>query len=82
MRALRFERVGDVDALHVAGVPDPEPAGGEVLVRVVAAGLNPSDLKNVLGRFPYTTLPRVQAYQDVDRGRPLKFVLTPGPGAS
>ncbi len=28
------------------------------MVRVEAAGLNPSDFKNVLGKFPYTTVPR------------------------
>jgi NADPH2:quinone reductase len=72
MRALRFDRVGDVDALHVAGVPDPEPASGEVRVRVVAAGLNPSDLKNVLGRFPYTTVPRTP-------GRDFAGVVEQGP---
>lgn len=73
MRALRFDRVGDVDALHLAGVPAPEPASGEVRVRVVAAGLNPSDVKNVLGFFAYTTLPRTPGRDFagvVEEGRP------------
>lgn len=59
MRALTFDRIGSLDTLSFGVVPDPEPATGEVLVRVVAAGVNPSDVKNVLGRFPYTTVPRV-----------------------
>jgi NADPH:quinone reductase-like Zn-dependent oxidoreductase len=35
-------------------VPGPD----EVLVRVLAASINPSDVKNVQGRFEQTTLPR------------------------
>lgn len=72
MRALRFDRVGDIDALHLAEVPAPGPARGEVRVRVVAAGLNPSDAKNILGRFPYTTLPRTP-------GRDFAGVVESGP---
>src|SRR6185437_6475234 len=55
-----------------ADLPVPEPAAGEVLVRVVAAGLNPSDVKNVLGRFPYTVLPRTP-------GRDFAGVVEKGP---
>ena len=59
MKALQFDRTGDLAALIVTEIADPVPAADEVLVEVHAAGLNPSDVKNVLGRFPYTTLPRV-----------------------
>nr|WP_294978666.1 zinc-binding alcohol dehydrogenase family protein [uncultured Pseudomonas sp.] len=59
MKALQFDRTGDLAALSFTELPDPVPAAGEVLVEIHAAGLNPSDVKNVLGRFPYTTLPRV-----------------------
>ncbi len=72
MRALRFDRVGDLDALQLAEVPEPEAASGEVRVRIVAAGLSPSDVKNVLGRFPYTTLPRTP-------GRDFAGVIDQGP---
>lgn len=58
MKALRFDRVGDLAALKLVELPQPVPAAGDALIRVHAAGLNPSDVKNVLGRFPYTTLPR------------------------
>jgi len=50
------------------------PATGEVLVQIKAAGLNPSDVKNVLGRFPYTTLPRIP-------GRDFAGVVVEGPQA-
>lgn len=58
MKALRFGSTGTLAALHLAELEPPKAADGEVLVRVHAAGLNPSDVKNVLGIFPYTTLPR------------------------
>lgn len=43
MRAVRFDRYGDVDVLHVVRVPKPEPREGEISVRVRAAGLNPGE---------------------------------------
>ena len=72
MKALQFSRTGDLAALQVVDLPKPIPAEGEVLVQIKAAGLNPSDVKNVLGRFPYTTLPRVP-------GRDFAGVVVDGP---
>jgi NADPH:quinone reductase-like Zn-dependent oxidoreductase len=72
MKALQFSRTGDLAALEVVDLPKPVPAAGEVLVQIKAAGLNPSDVKNVLGRFPYTTLPRVP-------GRDFAGVVVEGP---
>ena len=59
MNALQFSATGDLAALRLVDIPTPVPAAGDVLVQIKAAGLNPSDVKNVLGRFPYTTLPRI-----------------------
>lgn len=60
MRALRFHRHGSpLESLVVDDVPVPAPGPGEALVQVLAAGLNPSDAKNVEGAFPQTTMPRV-----------------------
>ena len=42
-RAVRFDRYGDRSVLYVADVPMPEPAAGEVLVEVRAAGINPGE---------------------------------------
>lgn len=72
MKALQFSRTGDLAALEVVDLPIPTPMPGEVLVQIKAAGLNPSDVKNVLGRFPYTTLPRVP-------GRDFAGVVVEGP---
>jgi NADPH:quinone reductase-like Zn-dependent oxidoreductase len=59
MKALRFERFGAFqDVLQVREVDRPVPGPGEVLVKVAAAAINPSDTKNVLGRMEGTTLPR------------------------
>ncbi len=58
MKALLFEKTGDLDQLRLAECPTPKPVEGEVLVQVKAAGLNQSDVSNVLGKHPYTTLPR------------------------
>lgn len=58
MKALQFDAIGNLAALKLVDLPLPIAAADEVLIKVQAAGLNPSDVKNVLGRFPYTTLPR------------------------
>lgn len=42
-RAVRFDSYGDRDVLHVTEVPMPQPAAGEVLVEVRAAGINPGE---------------------------------------
>lgn len=72
MKALRFERFGDLDALEVAELPRPVPARGEVLVAVYAASINPSDVKNVQGKMEGTTLPRTP-------GRDFAGVVIDGP---
>ncbi len=43
MKAVRFEKYGDVDVLNVVEVPAPVPEEGQVLVRVKAAGINPGE---------------------------------------
>ena len=57
-RAVRFDRYGDRDVLYVADVPVPEPAPGEVVVEVRAAGINPGEAAIREGalhaRFPAT----------------------------
>jgi len=56
--ALRLHAFGDLANLRAEDVPDPAPGPGEVLVRVRAAAVNPSDVKNVYGRIPGVALPR------------------------
>jgi NADPH:quinone reductase len=58
MKALRFSKFGPPSVLTIEEVPRPDPREGEALVQVKAAGINPSDVKNVSGHFSGTTLPR------------------------
>jgi NADPH:quinone reductase-like Zn-dependent oxidoreductase len=58
MKSLRFRKFGPPAVLEIDEVPRPEPRNGEALVQVKAAAINPSDVKNVSGFFPATTLPR------------------------
>ena len=44
MKAVRLHEFGGPDVLRYEDTPRPEPAAGEVLVRVHAASLNPPDL--------------------------------------
>jgi NADPH:quinone reductase len=74
MKALQFSATGDLASLRFVDVATPVPAADEVLVQIKVAGLNPSDVKNVLGRFPYTTLPRIP-------GRDFAGVVVEGPQA-
>jgi NADPH:quinone reductase-like Zn-dependent oxidoreductase len=49
MRAVVLDRFGGADELRIADVPMPTPIDDELLVRVVAAGLNPIDVKTRAG---------------------------------
>jgi NADPH:quinone reductase len=59
MQALRFAEFGPPSVLRIEEVAIPDPGEGELLVHVKAAGINPSDIVNVAGRFKKTTLPRI-----------------------
>jgi NADPH:quinone reductase len=59
MKGLIFRSAGSLANLKVEELPTPASKAGEVLVQVVAAAINPSDVKNVLGKMSQTTLPRV-----------------------
>jgi NADPH2:quinone reductase len=45
--------------LNLVERPMPTPQKGEVLVRIVSSGINPSDVRATLGYFPNTQLPRI-----------------------
>jgi NADPH:quinone reductase-like Zn-dependent oxidoreductase len=52
MRACVITRPGGPAVLEIQDRPDPQPARGEVLVRVRATALNRADLLQRLGRYP------------------------------
>src|SRR3954469_9006513 len=45
MKAVQIHAFGGPDVLQFEDVPRPEPKANEILVRVVAAGVNPVDWK-------------------------------------
>jgi NADPH:quinone reductase-like Zn-dependent oxidoreductase len=72
MKATLFEAFGTPDVLTVVDVPDRVPGPGEARIRVEAASINPSDVKNVAGAMSQTTLPRIP-------GRDFAGVVEAGP---
>lgn len=50
MRAVVFDEPGAPDVMRVADIAVPTPALSEVLVRIMAAGVNPIDAKTRAGR--------------------------------
>ena len=52
MRQLVTTKTGDIDVLKIEERPDPEPAPGEVVIRVRAAGLNFADILARQGLYP------------------------------
>lgn len=66
MRAAFYERQGTArEVLTVGELPDPQPGAGEVRVRIVVSGINPSDIKTRVGfggkAMPF---PRIVPHQD------------------
>lgn len=52
MRAIVYEGVGGTEAIRIVDRPVPVPGPGEVLVRIVAAGLNRPDVQQRRGLYP------------------------------
>jgi NADPH:quinone reductase-like Zn-dependent oxidoreductase len=50
-QAVQYNRFGGIDVLEVNDVPAPRPGADQVLVRVVAAGINPGEAKVREGMF-------------------------------
>ena len=72
MKAIEFKETGHLSHLRLTDLDKPQPNDREVLIKVLAAGLNKSDTTNVLGLFPYTTVPRVP-------GRDFAGIIEDGP---
>lgn len=51
MRAIRFHELGGPEVLQLGDVPTPVPGAGEVLIEVVAAGINYADTRRRLGVY-------------------------------
>lgn len=78
MRAMLLREHGPIRErpLHVVEIPDPEPAEGEILVRVAVCAACRTDLHVIQGEIPRRRLPLVPGHQIVGRVERL------GPGCS
>jgi len=72
MQALRFNQTGDLNNLEIVEMPIPSLGKDEVLIEVKAGRLNRNDISNVMGRLPYTTIPRTP-------GRDYSGIIQQGP---
>jgi NADPH2:quinone reductase len=52
MQAVQIREPGGPEVLEMAVRPIPEPAAGEVLIKVAAAGVNGPDLMQRRGLYP------------------------------
>ena len=64
MKAVWYEQNGPAEIMQFGEMPDPEPGPGEVRVRVVSSGVNPSDWKRRQGLTARIGFPRVIPHQD------------------
>jgi NADPH:quinone reductase-like Zn-dependent oxidoreductase len=59
MKAIVVHQFGGPDVLKYEDAPRPQPKQGEILVRVVAAGVNPVDTYVTAGKFGNAALPLI-----------------------
>ena len=72
MRALEFREFGNPSVLKLVERPDPVASLATAIIRVEAASINPSDVKNVSGNMEGTVLPRIP-------GRDFSGIVVDGP---
>jgi NADPH:quinone reductase-like Zn-dependent oxidoreductase len=72
MKAIQFTRFGTPDVLELIDAPTPKATGGNALVQISAAAINPSDVKNVASQMEGTVLPRIP-------GRDFAGIVVDGP---
>lgn len=65
MRAMLFERPGQ--PLRLAEMPVPDPAAGQILLRVEACGVCRTDLHLIDGELPDPALPMIPGHEIVGR---------------
>ena len=66
MLAAIYEKTGAArEVLRIVELPDPQPAAGEVRVKLATSGVNPSDVKTRAGRrTPTLPYPRIVPHSD------------------
>jgi NADPH:quinone reductase len=66
VKAIVYKVTGSSSVLKETGRPVPEPGEGEVRVRIVVSGVNPTDWKARRGRAPGDTPPFPEVVPDQD----------------
>ncbi len=73
MQVIEISEFGDPSVLQTAERPTPQPADGEVLIKVHAAGVNRPDIVQRLGKYPpppgVTDIPGLEVAGEVTESR-------------
>ena len=69
MKAVITTGNGDYDKLDYRDVPVPQPVAGEVLLRVLAAGVNNTEINTRLGWYSATVTSGTEQFADSDADR-------------
>ncbi|WP_432950251.1 NADPH:quinone reductase [Kribbella sp. CA-253562] len=64
MKAVVHQELGTADVLSVTELPVPEPAAGEVRIRIAVSGVNPTDWKSRSGAYGGGEIPLSVPNQD------------------
>lgn len=63
MRAVVFSDYGDAEVLELRDVPEPQPAAGQVSIRVAYASVNYADIMARRGQYHVPHLPAVPGFE-------------------
>ena len=75
MRAVQIQDDAEKHVVFRDDIQIPQPGEDELLIQIRASQINPSDVMNVLGKFPQTTFPRIP-------GRDYSGVVVKAPAGS
>jgi NADPH:quinone reductase len=82
VRAIVATRIGGPEVLELQDVPAPEPGPGQLLIKVLRAGVNFADLSSTLGRYaqapPPPFVPGLEVSGHDQSGRPVFSIVGSG----
>ena len=74
MKGIQVQ-AGDHKIIFKDDLPKPTPNDSQLLIKVLASPINPSDAMNASGKFPHTTFPRIP-------GRDFAGIVVEAPSSS
>lgn len=72
MKALKITKIDGESSLTFGDAPKPTLKPNHLIIKVYASAIQPSDIMNAQGKFPYTTFPRIP-------GRDFSGIVADGP---